>query len=50
MITVILIIIAIILFFGMVGDKEKFNKRTYCYGFIACVVAVTVMEIVGKLA
>lgn len=49
MVTVILIAIAIFLFFGMVGDKEKFNKRTYCYGFIACVVAVTVMEIVGKL-
>lgn len=49
MVTVILIIIAIILFFGMVGDKEKFNKRTYCFGFIACVVAVAIMEIAGKL-
>lgn len=49
MVTVILIIIAIILFIGMVGDKEKFNKRTYYYGFIACVVAVTVMEIVERL-
>ncbi len=50
MVTVILIIIEIILFFGMVGNKEEFNKRTYCYGFIACVVAVTVMEIGGELA
>jgi hypothetical protein len=49
MVTVILMIITIILFFGMVGDNEKFNKRTYCFGFVACVVAIAAMEIAGRI-
>lgn len=44
MITKIIMIIAIILFLGMVGDNEKFDRRTYCYGFIACIVAVAAIE------
>ena len=40
MITIILIVIAVILFLGVMGDNDKLNKRTYCFGFIACVVAV----------
>ena len=47
---IILMTIAVILFFGMIGDNEKFNKRTYCYGFIACVVAVAVIEVVKIIA
>ncbi len=44
MVTIIFMVIAVILFIAMVGDKEKFNKRTYCYGFVACVVAVIILE------
>ena len=50
MITIILMIIAAILFLGMVGDKEKINKRIYLYGFVACVVTVMVLEVVRMVA
>jgi len=46
MVTIILMVIAVILFLGIMGDNEKFNKRTYCFGFIACVVAVAILEVV----
>lgn len=46
MVTIILMVIAVILFLGIMGDNEKFNKRTYCFGFIACVVAVVAIEVV----
>lgn len=49
MIKTLFMVIAIILFFGMVGSKEKFNKRTYCFGFVACVVAIAAMEITGRI-
>lgn len=49
MVTIILMVIAVILFLGMMGDNEKFNKRTYCFGFIACVVAVVAIEAIDKL-
>jgi len=49
MVTIILMIIAVILFLGIMGDNEKFNKRTYCFGFIACVVAVVAIEAIDKL-
>lgn len=49
MITIILIVIAVILFFGIMGDNEKVNKRTYCFGFIACVVAVVILEVVKMI-
>ncbi len=49
MITIILIIIAVILFLEMMSDNEKFNKRTYSYAFIACVVAVAVIEVADML-
>ncbi|MCD7824566.1 MAG: hypothetical protein LUH14_01140 [Clostridiaceae bacterium] len=45
----IFIVMAIILFLGMIDDKEKFNKRTYCYGFITCVVAAVIIQIVGGM-
>lgn len=49
MVTIILMVIAVILFLGIMGDNEKFNKRTYCFGFIACVVAVAVIDVIDKL-
>lgn len=49
MVTIILMAIAVILFLGIMGDNEKFNKRTYCFGFIACVVAVVAIEAIDKL-
>jgi len=49
MITIILIVIAVILFLGVMGDNDKLNKRTYCFGFIACVVAVAAIEVADKL-
>ncbi len=49
MITIILMVIAVILFLGMMGDNDKLNKRTYCFGFIACVVAVAAIEVADKL-
>jgi len=49
MVTIILMVIAVILFLGIMGDNEKFNKRTYCFGFIACVVAVVAIEAIDKL-
>lgn len=47
--TIILMTIAVILFLGIMGDKEKFNKRLYYFGFIACVAAVIILEAVDKL-
>lgn len=49
MITIILMVIAVILFLGIMGDNDKLNKRTYCFGFIACVVAVVAIEVADKL-
>lgn len=49
MVTIILMVLAVVLFLGIMGDNEKFNKRTYCFGFIACVVAVAVIEVAAKL-
>lgn len=46
MITTILIFIAIVLFLGIVEDKEKFNKKIYCCGFVTCVIAVVILEVV----
>lgn len=46
MATIIFMVIAAFLFVGMVGDKEKFNKRIYCYCFVTCVVAVVILEVV----
>lgn len=43
MVTIIFMVFAVILLFGMIGDKEKFNKRIYCLGFIVCIVAVVVL-------
>lgn len=49
LITIILILFALVMFLGMIGDEDKFNKRTYCYAFIACVVAAAAIVIAGML-
>ena len=41
---VITMVIAVILALGMIGEKDKGNKRTYCYAFVACIIAVAVMR------
>ena len=48
MLEVILLIMAIILFLGVIGDKEKSNKRLFCTGFIVCVVAIVVLEVMKQ--
>ena len=42
MITEIIMVIAVILAIGMIGEKD--NKKYYCYGFITCVIAVTILK------
>jgi hypothetical protein len=46
---IIIMVIAIIFALGVVAEGEKYNKRTYCYGFISCVVSVAILEIAGKM-
>lgn len=41
---IIIMVIAIIFALGVVAEGEKHNKRTYCYGFIACIIAVVLLE------
>lgn len=41
---IIIMVIAVILAIGMIGEKDKDNKKLYCYGFIACVIAVAVLK------
>lgn len=40
----IIMVIAVIFVLGMIAENEKYNKRTYCYGFITCIIAVTIMR------
>lgn len=44
MIMTIFMVFTIISFLGIVGENEKYSKRTYCYAFMVCVAAVTVLE------
>ena len=44
----ILVILAIILFIGTIGEKEKTNKKIYGFCFAVCVAAVTAIEIIGR--
>lgn len=41
---IIIMVVAVIFALGMIAENEKYNKRTYCYGFIACVIAVTILR------
>lgn len=41
---IILIIIAFVMLYGMVADESRYNKRTYCIGFVACIIARTILE------
>lgn len=38
--TVFLAIIALFLLWGMVGDRDRENRRNYTLAFIACVAAI----------
>jgi len=41
---IIIMVIAVILALGMIGEKDKDNKKLYCYSFIACVIAVAILK------
>ena len=41
---IILIIIAFVMLCGMVADESRYNKRTYCIGFVACIIARAILE------
>ena len=41
---IIIMVIAVILALGMIGEKDKENKKLYCYGFIASVIAVAILK------
>lgn len=41
---ILIMVITVIFALGVVAENEKYNKRTYCYGFIACVIAVTILR------
>lgn len=43
---IILIIIALVMLCGMVADESRYNKRTYCIGFVACIIARAILEVV----
>lgn len=41
---IILIIIAFVMLCGMVADESRYNKRTYCIGFVVCIIARAILE------
>ena len=41
---IILIIIAFVMLCGMAADESRYNKRTYCIGFVACIIARAILE------
>lgn len=45
----ILLIMAALLFLGMMGEKEAANKKIYCCAFMVCVAAITAITVVEKL-
>ena len=44
---IFLAIVAIILFFGMIGDKIQENRNNYTKGFIVCVIAMVILHLFG---
>ena len=40
-------IFAVVLFLGMVGDKEKDNRRNYTYGFIATIAGIVALYMIN---
>lgn len=46
---IIIMVITVIFALGVVAEGDKYNKRTYCYGFISCVVVLAMLEIAGKM-
>lgn len=44
---VFLAILAVILLFGMIADKEQHNRNNYTYGFIATIVGIIVLYLFG---
>jgi hypothetical protein len=42
---ILFVLFAIILFFGMIGDKDKTNRCNFTYAFIVCVVAIILLSI-----
>ncbi len=42
---IFLAVAALILLWGMIGDKDADNRRNYTLGFIACVAGVILIEL-----
>ena len=42
---IFLAVAALILLWGMIGDKDADNRRNYTLGFIVCVAGVILLEI-----
>lgn len=40
-------ILSVILLFGMIGDREKENRRNFTYGFISTVVAIVALHMIA---
>lgn len=38
-------LMAVILFFGMVGDKDANNRKNFTYGFVALVIAILAISL-----
>ena len=38
------IILAFVMLCGIVADESRYNKRTYCIGFVACIIARAILE------
>lgn len=37
-------ILAVVFTLGMIGDKEKDNRRNYTIGFLACIAAIVLIS------
>ena len=45
--TIFFAVLAVILLFGMIGDKNEKNRRNFTYGFIAVVIGITILYFIN---
>lgn len=43
---IFLAVLAVILLFGMIGDKEEQNRINFTYGFIVVIVAIMAINVI----
>jgi len=46
---IFLCIIAVILLFGMIGDKERQNRINFTYAFLAVILAIVALNVIPLL-